>query len=229
MKTTKQAKDCFINSSIGNESELLSTFDVNSKITIADIGACDGLSTIHYSKMFSNAIFLCFEMIYENYLEMIKNFMEYGIDKRANCYHVALSDTFEDRKVFVSYGQAPTVKTWNTGNKSSSLLKPKEHLLEHPWCNFSEKTIKTSLLDYFWLPIDFMHIDVQGAEKMVLNGASEKLKTTTAIWIEVSEKELYENQAMTNDIKDILLQKGFELIKNTCSTGGVGDQFWRKI
>ena len=79
-------------------------------------------------------------------------------------------------------------------------------------------------------PTDFMHIDVQGAELLVLQGAKKELERTTAIWIEVSTRELYQRQALVMDIMRFIKSLGFKKTIDTLKPGvAQGDQFWSKI
>ena len=230
MKTTKEQRYRFVNAGSEIEHELLSIFKPEANIVIADIGACDGLSTVIYSKIFPNAKFYCFEPVRENCNELYNNIFEYRINDRVTVYQVALGNKKEEAKFFRSEGQAPGVKDWETGNKSSSLMKPKLHLKAHPWCSFSKSEIvNVDLLDNFRIShIDFAHIDVQGAEMLVLLGGKETFKTTKAIWIEVANIELYANQPRKNEISFYLNGRGYRCIKDTCGKGKAGDMLWVK-
>jgi FkbM family methyltransferase len=234
VKTTKEKKDEFISKGSEIAQELIRIFGKDRHINIADIGANDGLSTIIYSKLFPNARFLCFEPIHENYDEMIHNFIEYGIvDRVAYKVPFALGDRRGKVKVWKSSGDAPGVEGWETGNKSSSLLKPKKHLQEHEWCRFDQSEeidvlvlddIETSLN----VPIDYAHIDVQGAEMMVLKGGRKTFSKTTAIWIEVANVELYEGQPMKRDIQLFMESIGMKCELDTCGNRKYGDMLWRR-
>jgi len=59
--------------------------------------------------------------------------------------------------------------------------------------------------------IDLLKLDVQGAEQLVLTGASKSLKSTSMIWIEVSYKALYEGSCTFIDVYTFLYEHGFRL------------------
>lgn len=59
--------------------------------------------------------------------------------------------------------------------------------------------------------VHLLKIDVQGAEHLVLRGATETLKRTNIIWIEVSYKPLYENACTFSEIYELLYSSGFIL------------------
>ena len=234
MKTTQQKKDEFVSQGSEIEQELVGIFGRESLITIADIGACEGLSTVVYSQIFPNAQFVVFEPILENYDEMMANFRYYGILNRIiHAIPYAVGDKKETREIWKSYGDAPGVVDWETGNKSSSLLTPKKHHEEHRWCNFSHGTsVQVVSLDSITksanLTIDFAHIDVQGAEMMVLKGGQETFKETRAIWLEVANIELYNGQPLKRDIQIYLEKQGMKCTKDTCGREKSGDMLWRK-
>jgi FkbM family methyltransferase len=60
--------------------------------------------------------------------------------------------------------------------------------------------------------VDYLKLDIQGAELMALRGASDVLKRTAAIHCEVEFAELYEGQPLFSEIELLLRQSGFELI-----------------
>lgn len=72
-------------------------------------------------------------------------------------------------------------------------------------------TVKTATLDKAIgsKPVDFLKIDVQGAELMVLQGAEDVLKRCIAVQVEVSFVPLYEGQPALAQIDWHLRQRGF--------------------
>ena len=73
--------------------------------------------------------------------------------------------------------------------------------------------------------IDFVHMDVQGAELKVLMGAQNKLEAIKAIWLEVADIEIYKDQVLRPDIEKFMKSQNFKLIKSAMH-GKVGDQFY---
>ena len=61
-------------------------------------------------------------------------------------------------------------------------------------------------------PVDFLKLDVQGAELMVLRGASQTLRRTAVIHCEVSFSRMYVDQALFTDVQQHLAAEGFTLI-----------------
>lgn len=233
METTKQKKDEFINAGSEIKEDLLKIFNQYAKLTIADIGCCEGLHTIIYSRLFPRAEFVVFEPIKENFNKMVKNFQEYNITNRIRLLMpVAIGDRNEKVLMWRSFGDAPGVSDWETGNKSSSLLRPKLHTREHKWCEFDHKEevdvwTLDALAEMVGFKIDFAHIDVQGAEMKVLKGGEKVFKNTKVIWLEVSNVELYAHQPLKCDISRYLNNKGMKCIKDTCNVK-FGDQLWTR-
>lgn len=57
-------------------------------------------------------------------------------------------------------------------------------------------------------------MDVQGAELMVLEGASDFISSIKVIWLEVSKVDLYQNQPLVEDVKKFMAINNFVLIKD---------------
>jgi FkbM family methyltransferase len=71
--------------------------------------------------------------------------------------------------------------------------------------------------------LDILKIDVQGVEDKTLAGASETLKRTEAIWIEVSFKPLYEGSPTFWDIYN-QLDKSFRMVEMQPAFRGVDSE-----
>jgi hypothetical protein len=93
----------------------------------------------------------------------------------------------------------------------------------YKWLSFKEKeTVKTNTLSNFCEKnqidqIHFAHIDVQGAELMVLEGASNFIDRINMIWLEAELVELYKSQPLKDSVVNFLKSKGFVVIKDTCA------------
>lgn len=213
--------------------ELRVLFRRFSRITIFEIGACEGEDSIRYANLFPNSKIYAFEPLEKNVLRAKSNIEKY---KKYNIsiFPFALSDKRGSAKFRVSSG-APNnvadVKDWDFGNKSSSLLQPEKHLDIVKFVNFKEEIdVHTETLDSFCsqhgiTDIDFIHMDVQGAELMVLNGAKETIKSIKSIWLEVSRISLYKDQPLYDDIKRFMFDNGYVLIKDTVDNI-TGDQLY---
>jgi len=123
-------------------------------------------------------------------------------------YPVALGRQQEDRPFFLT--QSPMC---------ASLYEPDEHLISQ-YANLEvmqptgKTTIPTISLERFGgqfdlPPIDFIKIDVQGAELEVFQGGTQVLKSVLGIVTEVEFVPLYKNQPLYGDIDRFLNEQGF--------------------
>ena len=101
---------------------------------------------------------------------------------------------------------------------SGSLLEPSHHLEGFPWVKFENViTVSTTTLDawasFNHVPsIDFIWLDVQGAEFTVLKAAPVILKTVKVIMAEVEFVELYKGQSLYAEMRPWLEARGFVLV-----------------
>ena len=95
-----------------------------------------------------------------------------------------------------------------TVSGSSSLKKGYAHILDtpiHVQTERFEDWYSSSNLD----EIDFVWIDVQGAEKDVLDGMASAISKIKFIWVEYGEKE-YEDSMTREETIARITQNGFE-------------------
>jgi hypothetical protein len=120
--------------------------------------------------------------------------------------------------------------------QSSSILNLKTHKQEHPWVHYVKSTpMQTVTVDTFFKrnnldasKYSFWNFDIQGAELLALKGAEESLKFANALYLEVNEKELYENCALVGDIDKFLVARGFSCAKSYINHHGWGDALYIK-
>ena len=93
---------------------------------ILDCGANDGWDTINLSRMTNNLVH-AFEPVPELYQRLLQNTKNVSSIK---CYPLALSDKNGFAEFYISEGAS---------DASSSILPPKEHLLDHPEVLFRKK------------------------------------------------------------------------------------------
>lgn len=211
------------------EKELIEIFGINGPRKIIDIGACDCITSIQYAKLFPNTFITAVEALKSNCSEGIENIKEFNFQNQIDVLNYALGDRFRiDTLIYESCGVPPD-KSKDSWNMSSSLLEPKEHLKEHPWCEFKKNRVDMTTLDLlieepFMLgPWEFIHIDVQGAELKVFKGGENALKCAIAVWCEVANVELYSGQPMKSDLEKFMIERGFYVKKDTCNSKKYGD------
>lgn len=142
---------------------------------------------------------------------------------KAILFNNALGSTSGKSEMYVALG----------AGSSSSLLKPKIHITQHPDIVFSDTTITVDVVRLDDLPIDkslynFINIDVQGFELEVFKGGKETLHGIDYIIAEVNRDELYENCAHVNELDSFLNEYNFKRVKTDWAGVTWGDAFYIK-
>lgn len=199
---------------------------LNEPLVVFDIGSCDGLDSLRYNSLFPIVTIHAFEANEDNFILLTKN-----TNTRENILanNLALSNKEGKLTFFKSYSDEESKTNWNHSNKSGSLLPPKEHLKIFPNIKFSSgSVVPSATLDAYCIhnhikKIHLMHIDVQGAEKLVLEGAYKMLKQTLFIWLEASNVELYKDQPLKKDIFNFLEKLEFFCVLDNFNSKAYGD------
>lgn len=227
-------RDNYINSPLEIKDELLYFLNKDEKLVVFDIGACEAEDSIRYSNLFPKAVVYAFEPRKDNFQkakELIKQYNKSEIILE----NIALSDQKGKATFYVSSGEPENLKNdenWDYGNKSSSLLPPSEEMKKHTsWLTFKEEIeVDTERLDRYAedhqiKQIDFMHLDVQGGEMMVLNGAGQLISKVKLIWMEVENVALYQDQPLKKDIETFMREHQFINVLDTVDSVS-GDQLY---
>jgi FkbM family methyltransferase len=171
----------------------------------------------HYGQEFQDYINNCItDIVFIEPCSDAFHQLKLNVGNKAILFNCACGDKYDIMEIY---------KETANGGQSNSLLKPALHTKHYPDIVFSgTEIVEVQPLDS--LPIDkriynMLNIDVQGAEHLVLKGATETLRHIDIVYVEVNEKELYEGCAMLNDIKEIL--KDFTLVELKMVKAGWGD------
>lgn len=143
-----------------------------------------------------------------------------------NVYHAVVSDKDDE---MITFNIANSVQ-------SSSILKLKTHLQEHPWIHTVSSIIQKSItVDSFFKrnnldasKYTIWNFDIQGAELLALKGATESLKFAKVLYLEVNVKELYEGCAQMSEIDAFLTPYGFQRSITHMTQHGWGDAVYVK-
>lgn len=226
-------RDEFLKRRLPHQAALLRLLPRQAPLVIFDIGSCEGEDSIRYARLFPAARVWAVEALPAN-VDLIKaNLARHNVD-RVEIVALALDDSAGHATFHVSSGQPPSEPTdtdWDYGNKSSSLLPPDGHLEILPWVHFDNSIqVETDRLDAVaqrsgLAVIDYIHMDVQGAELRVLNGAGALLDSVRVIWMEVEAKALYKDQPLKADVEQFMESHGFEKRLDTVGTIS-GDQLY---
>lgn len=137
---------------------------------------------------------IVFEPLSENFdilSDRVKN-----LNANLNGYQVALGSERGTLTMYVSDNE----------KQSSSLLKPKAHLKQHPYVQFpSTEEVEVHLLDdYDCKDYNFINMDVQGYELEVLKGGTKVLEQVDYVYCEVNRDEVYEGNAYVEELDEFL-------------------------
>lgn len=173
---------------------------------ILEAGACDGRDTLQMASLWPQSQIHSFEPIPELYKAAQSKLTG---KKNVNFYPFALSERTGSVQFHVSSG---------TSNGSSSILSPLKHLEVHPEVKFNStvEVMAYNIDDWATLngimSIDFMWLDMQGAEYNVLRASPRILSTTKVIFTEVSLIETYKDVILYPQYKQWLEGHGFSVV-----------------
>ena len=165
---------------------------INNEIhTILDIGSYNGSDAIILSRIFSKATIYCFEADNNNFKKLVENVQ---FNKRIVPINIAVSDKEEVLEFYPSDGK----NNEEDFKGSGSILKPTSKHSEI-WGNlvFNDPLKVKAVSINSWAKanninqIDFVWMDVQGAELKVLKGFEELLPTTKAVILEIWDNTDY--------------------------------------
>lgn len=115
----------------------------------------------------------------------------------------------------------------------SSIKKSISKSEDYPWLIFKEKIeVKTIKIDT-WVKennihyIDFIWSDVQGAEKDIIEGATDALKITKYLSIEYGETSPYPDAMTRDETIELLKEHNFGLIPEYSNKGKIGNLLFR--
>lgn len=170
---------------------------------ILDVGASDGGFVKKIRTVMPLIPIYSFEPISESYQKLIEKNMD---DENFTAFNIALSSKEGESDFYIS-----------SSSGCSSLLEMSDiHKEAYPHtASLSKIKVPMKRLDDVMKEYDykniFLKIDVQGAEKFVLDGAIETLQNVDVILIEVNFVETYKECVLINEIIAYLEGKGFVL------------------
>lgn len=151
--------------------------------------------------------------------------------KNVHLYPIALAKKTGSTEFHISCG-----KNNDDYLGSSSVLEPTEQMHNFfPKLAFQQKiivpctTIDKFISDKKINQIDFIWLDLQGAELEVLRASPKTLEITKLIKTEVSYAEIYQNSGTAKDLIDFMKTNNFQLILLTGEGDVQGDAYFKKI
>lgn len=193
---------------------------------IIEAGAHNGRDTVQMAKIWPKATIYAFEP-HPKYFQILKNSI-FDFDN-VHCFEIALSNVVGRAKFYISDEEL------HSG--SSSLLLPRLEILNRYWpaMRFADKDrvfVNTVTLDV-WAKenqvknIDFMWLDMQGAELMILKASPQIMKTVKFIYTEVSFIGGYESSPFYSEVCEWFKDQGFHVAwERSFHYGAEGDVFF---
>lgn len=189
---------------------------------VLHVGASEGQEAgEYYQSGIDKMIFI--EAIPEVFLKLKSNISKYP---NATALNACISDQDGKEVVF---------NVSNNEGQSSSILPLGTHKEAHPEVSYIGQipmktvTLETLLKDIDVHGIDFLNIDLQGAELLALRGMGPLLSQIKWAYLEVNEKELYEGCALLPDVDLFMIGQGFVRVETRIfRQWGWGDAFYIK-
>jgi FkbM family methyltransferase len=180
---------------------------------VIDCGAYSGDDSIEMSALWPSGTIHAFEPVPELF-ELLK--ANTSPSPNIHCHQLAISDHRGVARMYISSGAS---------NASSSLLEPDEHVIAHPLITFNklESVQITTFADWARSAglsrVDFLWLDMQGAELMALKASEDLLRTVTMIHAEVSLTNTYHGTSLYPELRRWLEGKGFSVLREAIPRG----------
>jgi 2-O-methyltransferase len=194
---------------------------------ILDIGCYDGKDSAELARLFKSPEVHCFECDPRS----VQLFRKLNYYPGASLYKLAICN--KDGETSFGLSTSETRKHYDQQadwSASSSIKAPKTHSQLFPDVQFIEEIEVPCMKLDSWVKdnfddreiIDFIWCDVNGAEADVVLGGLQTLNNHTRfLYIEVSDKELYEGQTTPDELLKML--PGFEFMKLYNYQGNFGN------
>ncbi len=173
---------------------------------VLHLGASTGQERKEYDNYCKGDV-LWVEAIPSVYLELVKNIELY---EKQRAFNACLSNVDNEEVVF---------NVSNNESQSSSMFELGTHLLIHPEVHYIEQiTMKTKRVDtlfkgYSFKNINFLNVDLQGAEHLAIEGMGDLIKNIDYALLEVNMKETYKGCMLIPDLDYFMMQRGFERVE----------------
>ena len=203
---------------------------------IVEIGAHYGEDTLRFLEVFPQSTLYCFEPDPRN----ICIFERYVDDPRATLFTTALSSAPGTAMFYQSYqaSNAPVPEKYDwidttiyketkaNSSGASSLKRGHKDVLMTPITVPTERFDKWHQ-DHQIGPVDLVWLDVQGAEREVIEGMGDAIDSVSLIWAEYGETG-YEGAMTRAETINLLKTKNFVLVPQLSGDDPTGDLLFKR-
>jgi FkbM family methyltransferase len=181
---------------------------VNSDLitNIWEIGSRDGDDALKMIREFNEARVSCFEPnpdTFKSVQEIAQN-----SNNRISAHQLALCDK-DGEILFYKIDTVETLTSWEDGNPGASSIF--EANPDYKFEKYAQEPILVScakpaslIRDLDFQVPNFIWMDVQGSEKLILDGFEEFLKEVDFIYVELSLKPIYKGQPLAKEVVNLL-------------------------
>lgn len=167
--------------------------------TIFDVGSRDAHQSVEFRNWFPKARIIAFEAN-PNQIELC---VDTAKNHNIEITPKAAGDTNGKTTFFIASNNVGASSLLKNANHPRTNMWPQREVIVDmvridSWC----KENKIDTIDLLWM-------DVQGAEKIVLEGCGDYLKNVRAICTEVEIAQMYKNSILKGDLDSYLLERGF--------------------
>lgn len=199
---------------------------------IVEVGAHYGEDSLRFTEAFENPTVYCFEPDPRN----IEIFKKHVVNSKVRLFEVALSDNNGEAEFFQSYDEkgseaVPSKYDWiNLDDyKNNKLSNSGSSSLRRGYGKTLPESIKVKTERFdTWFEnnnisnVDLVWMDVQGAERSVLEGMGEKIKNIRFIWVEYGELG-YEGAMSRQETVKYMTNKSFSVLEEYSDKSQSGD------
>lgn len=107
----------------------------------------------------------------------------------------------------------------NNESQSSSMLELGTHLVIHPEVHYIDQIkMRTKRADLLMLgrdftEVNFLNVDLQGAEHLAIEGMGDLIKNIDYALLEVNQKHVYKGCLLIDELDYFMMQRGFERVE----------------
>ena len=197
----------------------IDSFPLNS--VLYDIGANIGLYSIYAAKSKNSRVYT-FEPSFLNLELLFRNIQTNNLQDKVTIIPLSLSNSSQIENLYMQEGD----NTWGGAHNSSGSNITQDGNLMENFVISSQIAISLDLLvEVFKLPTpNYVKIDVDGLESLILQGALKTLSKATGILVEVDKK----NVTQDAEIAEILDSLGFSKLNSIGTINLNENQIWIK-